>query len=89
MMSECVHRSSETVQNIEIWRLGCECHCGGGKGGFAIESGAGENGAGQKMGKWLQGNFVTQPRVKDAGAGPDALVRAGEGSRPYVVSNAG
>ena len=60
MMGEVVNRAFESPEDIEIRRLCGERHGRRGKCSFAIESGAGENCAGQEMGDGFQENFVTQ-----------------------------
>ena len=47
--------------NVQIGCFGGERHCRGGERGLAVESGAGEHGAGQEMGKGFQTDFLTHP----------------------------
>src|SRR5438128_9889158 len=61
--------------HVKVGSLGGQRHCGGGESRCAIESGTGENGAGQEMGEWFQENFVTQPSIT-WGQPPSAVLRS-------------
>ena len=59
MMREAENRAFDEAYDIEIGGPGSQGHGHCRESRFAIESGAGEDGAGEEMCEWFQGNFVT------------------------------
>jgi hypothetical protein len=74
MMSKVVNRAFDAPEHVKVGRLSGQRHSRGGEGGLAIESGAGENGAGKKMSDWFQVGFNSTATGAPSARAPSELL---------------